>query len=463
MRDDTKQGITVADFCAHLPDRTYIFMLTGAFWSAAGVNSCLKKIPKLDAAGNPTFNKKGEQIFVPATALIDKNQPVHDVSWAPGYPQLIRDQVIIDGGWVKRKGLCTFNFYRPPIIKHGDRRKVRRWLKLLIKVFPDDYRHIIAFLAHRVQRPSEKINHGLLLGGIPGIGKDSIIEPAKRAVGPWNCKEASAQQMLERFNPFLQSVILRVSEARDLGEFSRYAFHEHMKTYLASPPDTLCIDEKFIPLHWILNCTGVIITTNHLTDGIFLPADDRRHYVAWSTCEPKDFPAGYWTKLYAWYDNGGAENVAAYLATFDLNKCKFGKFDPKAPPPKTSAFWQIVDANRAPEDAELTDILEKLENPQAVTLRNVIDKAGEGYEHLGFQKWLVDQKNYRTIPHRFEQCGYTRVRNDSNAKGLWVVGGTRKVVYALNTLTLAQQIKAVHDLQEKEAEKSKPKLDVRTP
>ena len=35
----------------------------------------------------------------------------------------------------------------------------------------------------------------------------------------------------------------------------------------------------------IPNVTGVVITTNHKTDGIYLPADDRRHFVAWTDLE----------------------------------------------------------------------------------------------------------------------------------------------------------------------------------
>ena len=35
-------------------------------------------------------------------------------------------------------------------------------------------------------------------------------------------------------------------------------------------------------------------------------------------------------------------------------------FDPKAPPPKTAAFWDIVNVNSAPEDADLADVLEDL-------------------------------------------------------------------------------------------------------
>ena len=151
------------------------------------------------------------------------------------------------------------------------------------KVYPDDADHIINWLAHRVQRPQEKINHAVVLGGAQGIGKDTLLEPVKHAVGPWNFVEVSPQQMLGRFNGFLKSVILRISEARDLGDIDRFAFYDHMKAYTAAPPDVLRVDEKNLREYSILNCCGVVITTNHKQDGIFLPADDRRHYVAWST------------------------------------------------------------------------------------------------------------------------------------------------------------------------------------
>ena len=40
---------------------------------------------------------------------------------------------------------------------------------------------------------------------------------------------------------------------------------------------------------------------------------------------------------------GGDRHVAAYLAELDLSD-----FDAKAPPPKTAAFWDIVEADNAP-------------------------------------------------------------------------------------------------------------------
>ena len=140
-----------------------------------------------------------------------------------------------------------------------------RGSSIVRKVYPDDADHIIRWLAHRVQHPDEKINHALVLGGPQGIGKDTLLEPVKYAVGPWNFREVSPKQVMGRFNNFLKSVILRISEARDLGEFDRYAFYDHMKAYTAAPPDVLRVDEKHLREYSVFNVCGVIITTNHKT------------------------------------------------------------------------------------------------------------------------------------------------------------------------------------------------------
>ena len=214
------------------------------------------------------------------------------MTWCPGLPMLIPNRLVSDGGWMEREGVTCFNLYRPPRIKPGDATKAGPWIEHVHKVFDaDDANHIIKWLAHRVQRPGEKINHGLMLGGAMGIGKDTLLEPVKMAVGPWNFHEISPAHLLGRFNGFAKSVILRVNEARDLGEFNRFGFYDHTKIYTAAPPDVLRVDEKHLREHYVFNCLGFLITTNHKTDGIYLPADDRRHYVAWSNLTKDDFSA----------------------------------------------------------------------------------------------------------------------------------------------------------------------------
>ena len=261
--------VTVDDFFAYMPMHSYIFAPTRDMWPGDSVNVRVRPI-------SVGVGEDGKPKFIPASVWLDRNKPIEQMTWTPGEPMLIRDRLLAEGGWVERKGVSCFNLYRPPTLALGDPSKAGKWLDHVRFVYPADADRIVRWLAFRVQRPREKINHALMLGGEQGIGKDSLLAPVRQAVGPWNFVEVSPQQLLGRFNGFLKSVILRVSEARDLGEINRYAFYEHLKAYTASPPEVLRVDEKNLREYSIPNCCGVIITTNHKTDGIYLPADDRR-------------------------------------------------------------------------------------------------------------------------------------------------------------------------------------------
>jgi len=338
--------------------------------------------------------------------------------------------------------------YRAPTVKPGDASKATRWVNLVHEVYPDDADHILDFFAHRVQKPQEKINHGMVLGGDPGIGKDTLVEGLKEAVGPWNCKEASPQDVMGSYNDFMRSVVLRISEARDLGDVNRFAFYEHSKTLLATPPDVVRVNAKYIPQHYVLNRCGVIFTTNNKTDCLYLPADDRRHYVAWSDLKREHFADGYWLEFYDWYQNqSGFEHVAAFLAERDISG-----FDAKAPPKKTAAFWAIVDAGVPTEQSELADVIDEIavgnaftkkpaRNVDAITLAIINDSAvGQFFE------WLQDRKNRRNMSRRFENCGYTPVRNPDANDGLWVIKRKRQVIYARSALPVREQFSAAQAL-----------------
>jgi Family of unknown function (DUF5906) len=418
------ENVAADDFYAYLPMHEFIYVPTRELWPAASV----------DARLPPIIGPQGK--LIKPSAWLAQNRAVEQMTWCPGEPMLIRDRLVAEGGWTDYAGAACFNLYRPPTLEHGEPAEADPWLAHVKRVFGDAAGHIVSWLAQRVQRPGEKINHALVLGGAQGIGKDTMIEPVKRAVGPWNCSEVSPQHVLGRFNGFLKSVILRVNEARDLGDVNRFQFYDHLKAYTASPPDVLRVDEKNLREYSVLNCTGVIITSNHKADGIFLPADDRRHFVAWSDLSKDEFTPSYWNGLWRWYDEGGAGHVAAYLAALDLTG-----FDPKAPPPKTPAFWDIVDASRAPEDAELADVLDRLGNPDATTLARIITGASGDFE-----EWLRDRRNRRAIPHRLERCGYVPVRNDLADDGLWKLSGRRQAVYAKSALPIRDRHRAASKL-----------------
>lgn len=422
-------GLSVDAFVAFLPQHEYLYRPTGELWKPAGVNGAVAPVVVRGQAVAPS-------------AWLDANSPIHQMTWMPGAPEVLEDVVMREGGLLPNLGSRVYNTYRAPESRSGDATAAGLWLEHIKRLYPDDWQHLVWWFAHRVQRPAEKINHAVVLGGAPGIGKDGLVEGEVQAVGPWNVGEVSPSILSERFNPYLKNVMLRVSEARDLGDVDRYALYEKLKPIIAAPPDTLRIDSKYIGEFRIPNVIGVLFTTNHRTGGLYLPSDDRRHYVAWSDARAEDFPPCYFDTLFQWYRDGGFDHVHAYLSTLDLTG-----FDPKAPPRKTEAFWAMVDAERSPEEGELADVFDKLKTPAAVTLESLIDAA---QEHKLYEVYatLDDRKARRRLPHLFAAVGYRPVRNPTAKDGFWAVKGRRQVVYARDALTLRDQIAAAQRLAE---------------
>jgi hypothetical protein len=432
-------GVTLDDFVAYMPTHVYIFTPCREIWTAASVNARLPRIPVLTKAGLPKRSAAGKPVSMTPATWLDHNRPVEQMTWAPGYPMLIRDRLVVDGGWIERPEVTCFNHYRPPRLQLGDASKAQRWVDHVHKIYPADANHIVAWLAHRVQRPQQKINHALVLGGAQGIGKDTLLEPVRHAVGPWNFREIIPSALLGRFNAWAKAVILRVNEAHDLGDaerINRFSFYDRIKYYTVAPPETLRVDEKHLREYYVFNVLGAVITTNHKTDGIYLPADDRRHYVAWSDFTKEAFTPEYWEDIWAWYHRGGLEHVAAYLAEHDISG-----FDPKAAPPQTPAFWEIVSVNYAPEDAELADVIDALGNPEVLTVKHLIANASGA---IG--EWLTERKSRRALPHRLERCGYVSIRNPDATDGLWRIQQTRQVIYGRAELSKERRIAAARRL-----------------
>lgn len=415
---------SLEDFVAYLPSHAYLFQPTGSLWPASSADACVPW---------PIVNGKK----IRPSAWLDRNRPAHAMTWHPGEPTLIEGKVALMGGWKADADATTVNVYLPPTILDGNPEAAEPWLDHVSKVFGDSAEHIARYFAHRVQRPGEKINHALVLTGDQGIGKDTLLEPLKRAVGESNFQEIGPKSIIGDFNGFVKSVVLRISEARDLGPTDRFSFYEHMKVYTASPPDTIRCNEKNLREHYVFNVMGVVITTNHKSDGIYLPQDDRRHYVAMSNLTKADFAESYWRKLWRWYEKkGGFGHVAAYLRALDLSD-----FDSKAPPPQTPAWHAIVAANHAPEDIELSSVVEDLGEPNALTLEML--RKGAPFD---LQNFLSNAATRRAVGHRLSALGYVPMANPDAKNGLWRIAGEKVVAYVKRNLTPAAALTAIKAL-----------------
>jgi hypothetical protein len=431
---DASERKPLSDFVALGPANKYIDVTNNEIWLPASIDKVMGKV----VIGT---DKAGGKLYQAASTYLLRHSRVDQLTWAPGLPPLIEDLVMLDGEMRPQAGNRIYNLYRAPLPSTGNPADVGPWLDHLRTLFPRDeeVKHIINWLAHRVQRPGEKINHALVLAGAPGIGKDTILVPVRRAIGEGNFQEIGPAQLMERFNQWAAAVIVRVSEAHDLGEISRFSFYERTKIYQASPPELLRCEQKYLNPYYVPNVMGMIITSNYREEGLYLNKDDRRHWVGWSDKEETDFDEEYWTQLYDWFAAGGIENVAAYLATRDLSR-----FNPKAPPPMTAAKLAMIAANTTAEDSELGDVLEEMDNPEAVTVRQIAVAANGGdpwvveqaeYFKARLSVWLTERKNAGMVPARMRKVGYERVANKYAGDGRWKVRGTKETVYARRELT----------------------------
>jgi hypothetical protein len=399
----TQRKLPIEDFVAFSPDRTYIYRPDGASWTIAAVNARVARVR--------VPNRKKP---IAASTWLDNNNAVEQRTWAPGEPQVIEGRLFLEGVIVVKKSARVFNLYKPPaIVRVTADDDVSFWQSHLYELWPDQAEHIEKWFAHRVQHPGEKVNHALLLTGPQGIGKDAVIEPLARAVGPWNVAEIAPPAVLGSFNEFVRSTVLRISEIKDLGDVDRFAFYEATKTLICAPPATLRCNPKHIKPYYVMNVTGVIMTSNYKVSGLYLPADDRRHLVAWSIKVAKDYDAVYWAEYWKRLNSGGAEAVAQHLRTMDLSE-----FDPKAPPPKTQAFWEIVDSLRTAEQSDMGDMVESLKKPAILAVAAIVEEA-KRENRFHFAEFLEDSKNRRKVSIDLEEVGYQRLNNPRDDRGRW--------------------------------------------
>lgn len=415
------------DFWAYMPAHKYLYVPTRDLWPPASVD------------GRVEWPMVGDK-SMPPSLFLDRRRAIEQLIWAPGEPQMVEGRVLDQGGWVYHKGIRAFNLYRPPPAISGDPEKATRWREHGQRLYPEEWDHIERWLAYKVQHPGAKINHAIVLGGAQGIGKDTLLEPVRFALGPWNWSEISPLQMLGRFNGWAKAVIVRVSEARDLGEIDRFSFYDHSKSYIAAPPDSLRVDEKNIREHYILNVLGLVITSNHRTDCLYIPSDDRRHFVAWSDTKKEEFEPAFWSDFWRWYLYGnGLADVAAHLLALDLSG-----FDPKAPPRRTRAFEAIVQAGIPQEDSDLATVIEAMGSPEAFTIADLKRVASQQNMH-DVVALLGEQRARARIPHMLDRVGYVSVPNPDAPKngGRWKVGDRYVPVYAATVLTPREQNAAV--------------------
>ncbi len=400
--------------------------------------------------------------------VIETKKVCSNLFWAPGMATYLENLAVVNGILSDFAGNSLLNTYKKPEFEFvGVPEGAGFWLDLGRYLFGDQLDHIIKVLAFKVQHPELKVNHALVIGSYDqGIGKDAFLMPVQTAVGAHNFGSVTAGLAVEWTKkgftaPILRNVITRISEVHDLA-VDRFKFYDMTKDWAASPPEYVMVADKNVKPHHITNAVLPIYSTNHKTDGMYWPAEDRRHYFAWSDRRYTDMQTEEWRSYWdAWgyadaiprdeslkdeyfrgylhhMQQGAAYHVVAYLMQPEL----IAGFNPGARPPQTDAWRAVVSANRNIEDNQLLDVLDSMgkpasepwddpERPEVVTISTIIEASPAGSQVYDF---FNSPKNSRAWTHRIEMAGYETVDNPDAKDGLWRVVGRRQMVYARRDL-----------------------------
>lgn len=344
----------------------------------------------------------GKQALIkPSNTLMsmDNELVVESSIWWPGMPQIIRGYFSADGGDVVPDPRRTmFNSYWPPDPPLS-KASAKRWTDHVKKLWPETKEHDFFFdyCAHMVQRPQEKANAIITLSGEQGIGKDMALDPVKQAIGRRNARDIDPGAFLSNYNPWVQCVMLVINEMRPWKEdFHASSLYDKLKALSVTPPNTIPLSEKYMKERHVMNVMRIFITTNNMT-AIYIPPNDRRFSILHSPLKKGWASAEYFTRLGRWYETGGTEAIAAWLARRDISK-----FQPKKQPDPTTG-WQSIMTSWTNTDDAIGTALDKLGNPDALFPKQLFETA----------RFTDDEDEVRTLMrfprklvHRMLQNGY---------------------------------------------------------
>ncbi len=389
----------------------YIYRPTGHHWLARAVDAVCSKI-----------NVNGK--LIKASLYIQEHAMCTSMTSLPQMDgDVIKGVNYRDGEIFKSPGAAIYNTYRPATIELGDARLAGPFIDHCRRLFnkPGDCDQFFDYLAHRVQRPWEKPRFGLMLAGGQGIGKDSAVELCTPAIGVWNVANIEPNAFETNYNTYATAVLVRINEAANLHDMSKWAFNERTKVLIAGSPDIVTINPKYGQQYSVKMYCGVIITTNHLAGGIYIPQDDRRYdVIECATLEEMQLTdelvrRAYFSDLWDWALEGGTSHVAAFL-----NERNLSNFSPNNGQRKTAAHREVIGYG-AQQDEWLDDILDGMNYPEMIRLDWLVKAAiGKGEKEGDIR---------RKINPALSRLQYMKYSNPGARDGRWKIHGIKITVF----------------------------------
>lgn len=354
-------------------------------------------------------------------------QAIEALTYAPG-----------DAKLVPGKALPVFNKWRPASIRpmQVSAKDVKPWLDHVEFVLgsASERDRFVKWSAFIAQCPEEKPNWHFLILSQQGIGKDTMVEPLKAAVGNDNWKEEQIEHLAGTFNVGAETKLIVISEAGQPKSWEAHKVETVLKQVLSRPPDEIWINQKNVPHYKIPNRLAAILFSNEASPVSLDPDQRRLHVLNCRHIQPK--PASYYQGLWDWFNKGGRQMTAAYLHSYTL----------------LDADRQEFIGGTAPSSVAKSLLEQQSMNPYQDALEEIIRDARDGLgafpalvatidqlvDHIGLKMrkptpqmvrgLLMDMENRKTGVHRLKvdpreptRCAPIRDQKRNIHQRLWAL------------------------------------------
>ena len=278
--------------------------------------------------------------------------------------------------------------------KAGDWALIRKHIEEVIadgnKVFAD---YVERWVAWAIQHPDQQAEVALVLIGLKGVGKGTLVRCLQRIFGPHAFQVTSREEVIGKFNGHLQDCVLFIADEAYWGGDKRCVGRlQGMIT-----EGTLPIERKGIDLIQVPNYLHVVMLAE---PGWVIPAGrHERRYAALTVSSARRGDKAYFRALHKQIVGGGAEAMF-----YDLGRMDLGDWHPRDVPDallSNPTLQKQQGFNLPPleqwyvsllHDATLPGAL--IQRPNTTFTKSLLDDARERVPRLRFDLTEVALRNF---------------------------------------------------------------------
>ncbi|MFY9290380.1 MAG: primase-helicase family protein [Methylorubrum rhodinum] len=290
--------------------------------------------------------------------------------------------------------------------------------------------HVLKYLAHLVQHPGEKIEHGVIITGGYGTGKNTLYRIVTSIFGIKNARELDGVELGEDYTARLvDTQILMIEEAHH-GE--RLEVFEKTKELLTN--EFYYAHDKYVRRFRGRTPRGIFLTSNDAAPMV-LPRGDRRWFVCATpetpeTEEEKKANRAFFKQLYDLLDrdDSAVAAFAEYLRTLSLEG-----FNAKGAPPMTKAKEVATEESRTP----IAQMLAELIHAGGIPFHRDVMSVPEVIHALKTSTWAdnLERLNPKKAARAMQDLGARKVNMEGDDHMEMVIGpGKRMYPWAIRNV-----------------------------